>query len=116
AFFQVVLDVTEKGDSTLRLPGVECLDQPVEFPVVRFDMWLGLTELKGPDGECRGVVGELLYSTDLFDRATMQNLVEKFLALLRAAAAEPELRLTSMNSPRKLRAVQRKPVKLQPTT
>ncbi|NEE15198.1 hypothetical protein G3M58_53155, partial [Streptomyces sp. SID7499] len=32
ALFQVVLMVAEKGD-TLRLPGVECTEYPVDFPV-----------------------------------------------------------------------------------
>ncbi|MDX3691332.1 condensation domain-containing protein [Streptomyces europaeiscabiei] len=112
ALFQIVLNVMEKGD-TLRLPGVECTDQPVRFPVVRFDMWLGLTESKSQEGDCQGVAGELLYSTELFDRGTMQNLAEKFVSLLRTAADKPELPLASMNPPRALTAIRRKPVKLR---
>jgi pristinamycin I synthase-3/4 len=111
ALFQIVLNVVEKGE-TLRLPGVECTDQPVRFPIVRFDMWLGLTESKSRKGDCLGVSGELLYSTELFERGTMQNLAEKFAALLRTAANKPDLPLASMNRPRALTAIRRKPVKL----
>ncbi|MCB5181252.1 condensation domain-containing protein [Streptomyces antimicrobicus] len=113
ALFQIVLNVNESGETTLRLPGVECTEHPVEFPVVRFDMWLGLSESKAPDGECRGVVGELLYSTELFDPGTMQNLAEKFVSLLRSVASDPRLPLASRNSPRTLGAVRRRPVHLQ---
>ncbi|MFD0354365.1 condensation domain-containing protein [Streptomyces sp. NPDC127110] len=113
ALFQIVLNVGGSGDVPLRLPGVECTEQAVDFPVVRFDMWLGLTESKGPDGEPRGVAGKLLYSTELFDRATMQNLAEKFTGLLRSAAADPRLPLASMNPPRTLGTVRRRPLHLQ---
>ncbi|MFM9591745.1 condensation domain-containing protein [Streptomyces scabiei] len=111
ALFQIVLNVIEKGE-TLRLPGVECTDQPVRFPVVRFDMWLGLTESKSRRGDCLGVTGELLYSTELFERGTMQNLAEKFVSLLRTAVNNPDLPLASMNPPRALTAIRRKPVRL----
>lgn len=114
ALFQVVLMVSEKGD-TLRLPGVECTEYPVDFPVVRFDMWLGLTEAKSPEGDCLGVAGELLYSTDLFERSTMQSLVERFVLLLRTAAAQPELPLSAMNSRRAFTAVRRRPVRSRTT-
>ncbi|MFH9240428.1 condensation domain-containing protein [Streptomyces anulatus] len=114
ALFQVVLMVAEKGD-TLRLPGVECTEYPVDFPVVRFDMWLGLTEAKSPEGDCLGVAGELLYSTDLFERSTMQSLVERFVLLLRTAAARPELPLSAMNSRRAFTAVRRRPVRSRTT-
>ncbi|MFE7369384.1 condensation domain-containing protein [Streptomyces anulatus] len=114
ALFQVVLMVAEKGD-TLRLPGVECTEYPVDFPVVRFDMWLGLTEAKSPEGDCLGVSGELLYSTDLFERSTMQSLVERFVLLLRTAAAQPELPLSAMNSRRAFTAVRRRPVRSRTT-
>jgi hypothetical protein len=114
SLFQIVLMVNEKGDM-LHLPGVECTEQPIHVPVVRFDMWLGLTESKSPEGDCQGVTGELLYSTELFERPTMENFGERFVALLRTAASRPELPLASMNSPRALMAVRRKPVKLQTT-
>jgi len=114
ALFQVMLMLNQKGD-TLRLPGVECTDHPVDFPIVRFDMWLGLTESKSPEGDCQGIAGELLYSTDLFERSTIQNLAERFVLLLRMAASQPQLPLASMNSPRALTAVRRRPVKLQTT-
>ncbi|MFF4948094.1 amino acid adenylation domain-containing protein [Streptomyces chattanoogensis] len=111
ALFQVMLMLEESGDA-LQLPGVDCADQPVDFPVVRFDMWLGLTESKSPEGDCNGVTGELRYSVDLFDPATIQDLAEKFVSLLRTVAAHPERPVTSTRSPHALGAVRRKPVKL----
>jgi Condensation domain/Phytanoyl-CoA dioxygenase (PhyH) len=114
ALFQIMLMIDEQG-GTLRLPGVECSTEHVDFPIVRFDMWLGLTESRSAEGDCQGVSGELIYSTDLFDRSTMENLAEKFVSLLRTAAARPELPLASLNSPRAFTAVRRRPIKLQTT-
>ncbi|GAA2992121.1 amino acid adenylation domain-containing protein [Actinokineospora diospyrosa] len=94
ALFQVIFMLEESGD-TPRLPGVVCTEEPVEFPVVRFDMWLGLTESRSPEGRCRGVTGELRYSTDLFDHATIDTLVTTFIDLLRAVADDPSRPLWS---------------------
>ncbi|MFF4094242.1 amino acid adenylation domain-containing protein [Streptomyces sp. NPDC001834] len=110
ALFQIMFMLNESGD-VLRLPGVRCAEEPVDFPVVRFDMWLGLTESKSPDGECEGVVGELRYSVDLFEHSTIKDLVERFVSLLRTVAAHPERPLASMNSPRALTAVRRRPLR-----
>jgi pristinamycin I synthase-3/4 len=114
ALFQIMLVLDEKG-GTLRLPGVECTNERVSFPIVRFDMWLGLTESRSAEGDCEGVTGQLVYSTELFDRSTIENLTEKFVSLLRTAAAQPELPLESLNLPRAFTAVRRRPVKLQAT-
>uniref|UniRef100_UPI00300A6E8C hypothetical protein n=1 Tax=Streptomyces sp. PTD5-9 TaxID=3120150 RepID=UPI00300A6E8C len=107
----MMLMLNESGE-TLRLPGVHCAEHPVDFPVVRFDMWMGLTEQKSPEGECEGVIGELRYSVDLFDHATIKDLVERFVALLRTVCEHPELPLNSMSSPRAFTRVRRKPVRL----
>jgi pristinamycin I synthase-3/4 len=112
ALFQVMLMLDEKGETPL-LPGVECSEEPVHFPVVRFDMWLGLTESKSPEGDCQGVDGELLYSTELFDRSTIEGVAARFVLILRTAAERSELPLAALNLSRTPNAVRRKPIKLQ---
>ncbi|MFF4176380.1 amino acid adenylation domain-containing protein [Streptomyces sp. NPDC001750] len=110
ALFQIMFMLNESGD-VLRLPGVRCAEEPVDFPVVRFDMWLGLTESKSAEGECEGVVGELRYSVDLFEHSTVKDLVERFVELLRTVAARPGDPLEPTRSPRGLTAVRRRPVR-----
>lgn len=111
SLFQVVLMLNENGD-TLQLPGVECVDEPIRVPIVRFDMWLGLTESRSANGDCQGVAGELLYSTDLFERTTMERVGERFVQLLRTVVSRPDLPLGSPNPPRALSTVRRKPVRV----
>jgi pristinamycin I synthase-3/4 len=110
ALFQVLLMLEESG-AGVEFPGVSCVAEPVESPLVRFDLWLGLSEAKTASGECLGVTGEFRYSGALFDHATIDNLVSLFLTLLRDFAADPE-RHIEPGTPRTLTIPRRKPVKL----
>ena len=109
ALFQVMVMLQEVGDA-LDFPGVECTAEPVESSVVRYDLWLGLNEAKSPQGQCLGVEGALCYSTDLFDHATMENLVSVFVALLHEFAANPELPLESASGPKTRISMRRKAI------
>ena len=111
ALFQVLLMMQESGDA-VEFPGVTSTEEPVEFPVVRFDLWLGLTESKSPEGDCLGVVGEFRYSVDLFDHATMENLVARFVEVLREVADDPDTPVEPTTAPRTLTRARRKAVTL----
>ncbi len=81
--FQVMLALLEDPVAGLDLPGI--MREPLEVPVTttRFDLLLNLEE--GPDG----LRGGLEYSTDLFDRATIERFASHLDVLLRAAVADP---------------------------
>ena len=111
ALFQVLMMMQESGD-VAEFPGVTCTEEPVEFPVVRFDLWLGLTESKSPQGDCLGVEGEFRYSVDLFDHATMENLVARFVEVLREVADNPGTPVEPTTAPRTLTRARRKAVTL----
>lgn len=55
-----------------------------------FDLSIALTERQRGDREPAGILGELAYNTDLFDRATAQSLADRLVRLLTAFSVEPD--------------------------
>ena len=72
------------------LPGLELL--PFEMPITRskFDFAVFMVEAED------GLTGNWLYSTDLFERASIQRMAGHVETLLRNAVAAPETRLQSL--------------------
>ncbi|MGW5054170.1 non-ribosomal peptide synthetase/MFS transporter [Actinokineospora sp. NPDC004072] len=56
---------------------------PMELRATRFDFELHVVEVTG------GLWGKLVYNTDLFDRATVELIAERWKALLTALTADP---------------------------
>ena len=71
-----------------RIPAAELKLQfaDLDLGVAKFDLAL---ELRGARGGHGALVAHFDYSTDLFERATIERLSERFVRLLAAAAAEP---------------------------
>ncbi|MEV6868841.1 amino acid adenylation domain-containing protein, partial [Streptosporangium subroseum] len=88
--FQVMFGVDRVDETPLTLGGVSSEPAPVGSAVARFDLTLSLG-----DGYA-GIGGHLEYSTDLFDRATAERMVDHLLAVLDAVAAEPGRRLSEL--------------------
>lgn len=72
---------------------VKSLDE--ENTVAKFDLLLAMVE-KEVDGQTQ-LTGDFEYNTDLFDAATIDRFVERFLTLLEAIATQPEQRLDSLS-------------------
>jgi non-ribosomal peptide synthetase component F len=88
--FQVMLVLQNAPTAALRLPGLELSPWPVESDTSKFDLTLWLSE--GPGG----LRGALEYSTDLFERATMERLSEHWRRLLEGIVAQPEARVSEL--------------------
>uniref|UniRef100_UPI0024571DFC non-ribosomal peptide synthetase n=1 Tax=Nocardia cyriacigeorgica TaxID=135487 RepID=UPI0024571DFC len=88
--FQVMLSFGEQRDAAegIELPGLRV--QPVDIPdeTVKFDLHLVVTDADGT-----ALTGNLRYATDLFDATTIESLTERFLRVLTAIAADPEVRV-----------------------
>ena len=84
----LALNSTPRVPLTLRGLAVEPLD--LSGRVSRFDLSLALSVQGGELG------GGLEYSTDLFDRTTMERLAGHFLRLLAAAADDPSRRVAEI--------------------
>ncbi len=85
--FQVLLVFRHVTDDTFTLPGLDVTPVSADPGVAKLDLQVTLAER--PDGG--GINGMLIYQTSLFDRATVQALADRYVTLLAALVARPEL-------------------------
>ncbi|MFD1814823.1 non-ribosomal peptide synthase/polyketide synthase, partial [Rhodococcus gannanensis] len=83
--FQVSLTFEDGHGTTLELPGLTVSGFDHTAEVTQFDLTLVLTE------SADGVGAGFRYSTDLFDRATVEGFASRFLSLVSAVVADPDL-------------------------
>ncbi len=90
-FFQVLFNMVSLPDSRLAMPGlqVELIELPE--PDAKFDFTLYLQE----QGD--GIEVNLVYSSDLFDRARMEELLRQFELVLSQAVAAPAESLKALS-------------------
>ncbi|MFH9729749.1 non-ribosomal peptide synthase/polyketide synthase [Streptomyces sp. NPDC017260] len=88
--FQTGLVVQNAPGGDFELPGLTVSGVPVLTGTARLDLTFGFAEEHGPDGRPAGLSGAVEYSTDLFDRSTVEALVARWTRLLAAAAAAPD--------------------------
>ncbi|MGW0934575.1 non-ribosomal peptide synthase/polyketide synthase [Streptomyces sp. NPDC002666] len=88
--FQTGLVVQNAPGGDFDLPGLRVSGVAVPTGTSRLDLTFGLAEEHGPDGAPAGLTGAVEYSTDLFDRATVESLVTRWTRLLAAAVAAPD--------------------------
>ncbi|MFE5587408.1 amino acid adenylation domain-containing protein, partial [Kitasatospora sp. NPDC056531] len=89
--FQVLLALQNMPRSDFELPGLRVSGVTVPTGTARLDLTFGFAEEHGPDGAPAGLSGAVEYSTDLFDRSTVEAMVARWLRLLAAVAADPDL-------------------------
>src|SRR6185437_4147920 len=87
ALFQAMLVLKNTPASCLALADLTCEFVEIDRQGAKFDLTLTLTELDG------GLSGNLEYSSDLFDRATIERMAQNFGHLLAAAASRPNVRI-----------------------
>ncbi|MFD9410730.1 amino acid adenylation domain-containing protein [Streptomyces sp. NPDC059989] len=80
-----------------RFPGLTARALPLGTRVAKFDLTLALKEAHAPDGTPAGLHGHLEFAADLFDRATAEDLVERFTRVLRAVVAAPGTPVTDVD-------------------
>ncbi|MCX5389115.1 non-ribosomal peptide synthase/polyketide synthase [Streptomyces sp. NBC_00094] len=88
--FQTGLVVQNAPGGAFELPGLQVTGVAVLTGTARLDLTFGFAEEYGPDGEPAGLSGAIEYSTDLFDRATVETLAARWTRLLAAVAAAPD--------------------------
>jgi amino acid adenylation domain-containing protein len=95
--FQILLVLQNAPEGGLRLPGLTVTPIVVPTGTARFELFLSLTELRGPDGAPSGLTGGVEYSTDLFDRETVAALVRRLERVLLAAADDTGVRISDLD-------------------
>ncbi|MGW0668505.1 amino acid adenylation domain-containing protein, partial [Streptomyces sp. NPDC002746] len=95
--FQVLLALQNVPGREFALSGLTAEIFPVGTPTAMFDLGFHLLERGGTGGPAEGIVGRVEYSTDLFDTATVEALVARWLRLLAAVAADPDRPLSRID-------------------
>ncbi|MUN36834.1 amino acid adenylation domain-containing protein [Actinomadura sp. NEAU-AAG5] len=86
-------DWRSASDSVARLAGLTVTGNPVGTGIARFDLSLAVEERHAEDGAPDGLSAALVYSTDLFDRETVEALARRFVQVLAAVTADPGLKV-----------------------
>nr|WP_280345500.1 non-ribosomal peptide synthase/polyketide synthase [Nocardia neocaledoniensis] len=87
--FQVGLSFQNLSRATLELPGLRVSGLDIDSQLSQFDLHLIATDRYGDAGEPEGISGIFTYATDLFDHATVEGFVERFVRLLGAIVETP---------------------------
>ena len=90
--FQVGLVLHNNAPVDLEgLPGgLTAVPVSVDTATAKVDLSISLTEQRGSDGRPAGIVGSLEYAVDLFERPSVEALIERLGRLMEAAVADPD--------------------------
>ncbi|MFB7455143.1 non-ribosomal peptide synthase/polyketide synthase [Streptomyces sp. NPDC056188] len=88
--FQIMLALQNTPQDAYDLPGLHVESELVHTGTAKYDLTVNLSERHTADGTADGLAGFVEYSTDLFDAATVEVVVERWVRLLRAAIADPD--------------------------
>ncbi|MFF8003486.1 non-ribosomal peptide synthase/polyketide synthase, partial [Streptomyces sp. NPDC007917] len=92
-FFQVMLVVQDNPTGGYELPGLEVGGEPVDIETAKVDLSVNVMERHTASGTPAGIAGAMKYATDLFDRSTVQSVLERWLRLLEQVLADPSVRI-----------------------
>ncbi|MEU1406737.1 amino acid adenylation domain-containing protein [Streptomyces sp. NPDC005728] len=92
--FQTMLALQSAPLGTFELPGLQVTAGLAATRTAKCDLTFNLAESTGTDGTPAGLAGLVEYSTDLFDPATVEQIVARWERLLRTVVADPHLRLS----------------------
>ncbi|MER5703208.1 amino acid adenylation domain-containing protein [Micromonospora sp. NPDC002296] len=95
--FQVLLGLLYSTEDRLRFADLWAESLPVSTATARLDLALNLTVRSGADGGPQRIDGLVEYSTELFDRGTVQALVRRLVRVLRAATDAPDVPVSHLD-------------------
>ena len=88
--FQVMLAFQNNAPARFEVPGLAARFEPVAVGRAKFDLSVSVSERRGEDGAPGGIVGEIEYAADLFERGTVEGLAGRLVRLLAGAVAHPD--------------------------
>ncbi|MBM7790004.1 non-ribosomal peptide synthetase [Tenggerimyces flavus] len=95
--FQVMFVLQNNAEGRVVLPGLRSTPVALHSDAAMFDLEFELTEQLTDVGAAAGIHGRFGYNADLFDPATGAELVERFLRVLDAVAADPHAPIGSVD-------------------
>ncbi|WP_159074432.1 non-ribosomal peptide synthetase, partial [Streptomyces dioscori] len=95
--FQIMLVLQNTTEASVELPGATVSREQVAGRGSRFDLTFGLRETRGADGAPRGITVQLEYSSDLYDPATAEALLSRWVRLIGAVTVDPGHRLSAVD-------------------
>jgi amino acid adenylation domain-containing protein/non-ribosomal peptide synthase protein (TIGR01720 family) len=78
--------------SQIEIPGLRVTPLPAGTGTAKFDLFFNI--VPAPSG---GAYGRLEYATELFDHSTAENLVDRYVRVLRQVVADPATRLGAVD-------------------
>ncbi|MGH3771500.1 MAG: amino acid adenylation domain-containing protein, partial [Pseudonocardiaceae bacterium] len=88
--FQVMLALQNTPPGDFDLPGLRVSSLWAPTGTAKFDLGVSVWERRGPDGSPQGLEGFIEYASDLFDPATVEVIVTRWVRLLEAVVADPD--------------------------
>ncbi len=88
--FQIALTSQNTPPSDFKLPGLKTSQVPVSLGTARRDMVILACEERGADGSPQGIDVFIEYASDLFDHATVETLVARWVCLFEAVVTDPD--------------------------
>ncbi len=88
--FQVALALQNLGRADFAFSGLQVVPEPIGTRAAKFDLFFALAEKPAEQGRAQGLEGEVEYATDLFERDTVQRLVQRLVRLLEAVARDAQ--------------------------
>ncbi|MGH3853381.1 MAG: amino acid adenylation domain-containing protein [Pseudonocardiaceae bacterium] len=95
--FQVFLAVQNTAQAQLDFPGLDVRVERAGLETAKFDLAFNVHERFGAGRAPLGVHGVVEYSTELFDRDTVEAVVARLVRLLDAVASEPSTRIDDID-------------------
>ncbi|MGW0246372.1 non-ribosomal peptide synthase/polyketide synthase [Nocardia goodfellowii] len=98
--FQVLLSMQNNVAPTLELAGVGFEPYVLDAKTSRFDLTFNIGEsiaAEHTNGDVPGWDMNIEYSTDLFDRSTIEAMATRFVRILRSIAADPDVPVGSID-------------------
>ncbi|WP_039776388.1 non-ribosomal peptide synthetase, partial [Nocardia cerradoensis] len=89
--FQVGLSFQNLNRAEVRLPGVTVGELEIDTRTSQFDLHWYLTDTYDEQGAPAGISAAVTYATDLFDAATVERFVQRFLRVIDEVAADAEV-------------------------
>ncbi|WP_369386594.1 non-ribosomal peptide synthase/polyketide synthase [Streptomyces sp. CG1] len=94
---QILFGLQNTAEQTISLPGVTASAASIDTGVSRVDLSINIVEASAPDGGPAGLAGVVEFSTDLYERSTIEAFTVRWVRVLRAMVATPGLRLSEVD-------------------